>query len=135
VHASRCLWIALAPYYSLQRPPSPVALNPWDSAFPRRRLIQSYISAARRHGVPTHQVVSWVRRKLGADVVIIRQRSDGTLGCAIPCLFCQRELLRFDLRVHCSLSNGGFFSGRLTDRGAPKPTLTMGQRRMLNKDF
>lgn len=97
------------------------------------RLLQSWIADARRHGVPAHSVVSWVRRKVGPDITIIRQRSDGSLGCAAPCVLCQRELLRFDLRVHCSLSGGGFFSGRLSDCGAPKPLLTTGQRRMLKK--
>ena len=72
-----------------------------------------------------------MRRKLGGDVTVVRRRSDGTLGCAAPCVYCQRELLRFDLRVHCSLGGGAFFSGRLSEAGAPKPTLTAGQRRML----
>lgn len=83
--------------------------------------------------MPPRGVVRFVRRKLGADVAVVRQRSDGSLGCAAPCIFCQRELRRFDLRVHCSLGGGRFFSGRLTDCGAPAPTLTGGQRRMLNR--
>ncbi|GAB4820720.1 hypothetical protein N2152v2_007766 [Parachlorella kessleri] len=98
------------------------------------RLLQTYITAARRHGARAHSVVSWVRRKLGADLVVIRQRSDGTFGSSVPCVYCLRELTRFDLRVHCTLDGGGVFSGRLTDSGAPKSTLTTGQRRMLGKD-
>lgn len=97
-----------------------------------RRLLQSYVVAAKRHGVPAHRVVRWVRRKLGADVLVIRPRGDGTLGCSAPCAMCQRELVRFDLRVHCSLSNGSRFSGRLTDRGAPKPFLSDMQHRTLS---
>ena len=98
------------------------------------RLLQAYITAARRHGARAHSIVSWVRRKLGADLVVIRQRSDGTFGSSVPCVYCLRELTRFDLRVHCTLDGGGVFSGRLTDSGAPRSTLTTGQRRMLGKE-
>jgi hypothetical protein len=56
---------------------------------------------------------------------------DGTLGCATPCVFCQRELLRFDLRVHCSQAGQSWFSGRLDEAGAPESKPTTGQRRLL----
>ena len=86
---------------------------------------------ARKHGVRPHQVVNWVRRKIGADICIWRSRSDNTLGCAVPCLLCQRELLRFDLRVHCSQASGEWFSGRLSDPAAPQSFLTLAQRKQL----
>lgn len=114
------------------RPPAAPARAPPPAPC---RLLQSYVDAARRHGVRQHRVTTWVRRKLGADILVVRHRSDGSLGCAAPCVLCRRELLRFDLRVHCSLSGGAFFSGRLSDAGAPEPTLTSGQRRMLKKPF
>ena len=97
------------------------------------RLLHRFEEAARRHGVPAHSVTVWVRRKLGADITVVRQRCDGSLGCAAPCVLCAKQLLRFDLRVHCSLSSGALFSGRLTDCGAPRAKLTKGQRRALNK--
>lgn len=127
---------------SLTAPPRPhqsrgcphYSARPRPPARPPCRLLQSYTQAARRHGVPPHAVVSWVRRKLGPDLLVLRRRSDGSLGCAAPCVLCRRELLRFDLRVHCSLGGGaGFFSGRLSEPGAPPPALTGGQRRMLKK--
>lgn len=96
-----------------------------------RRLLESWIADARRHGVPAFRVVSWVRRKLGSHMTIYRRRKDGSLGCATPCLFCSRELARFDIRVHCTLEGGGWFSGRVTDDGAPAAVLTSGQRRMI----
>lgn len=104
-----------------------------------RRLLDSWVDAARRHGVPPHKVVPWVRRKLGPSVVVLRFRGDGTLGCSVPCVLCQRELTRFDLQVHCYLgaeASGGaqWFTGRLSDEGAPAPVLTAGQRRTLNLD-
>lgn len=95
------------------------------------RLLESWIANARRHGVPASRVVSWVRRKLGSHMTVYRCRKDGTLGCATPCLLCSRELARFDIRVHCSLEGGGWFSGRVTDVDAPAAVLTSGQRRMI----
>jgi hypothetical protein len=102
------------------------------------RLLDTWIAAARRHGVPQHKVVPWVRRKLGTAVVVLRFRGDGRLGCSVPCVLCQRELQRFDLQVTCYLGDLAasgepqWFSGRLSDVGAPSPVLTAGQRRTLN---
>lgn len=81
-----------------------------------------------------HARVAWVRRKLGGNVAIWRRTLDGELGCAAPCLFCSRELQRFDLRVHCTTDAGGsWFSGRLSDPGAPRPHLTGGQQKVLRQ--
>ncbi|KAL4857982.1 Glutathionyl-hydroquinone reductase PcpF [Chlorella vulgaris] len=102
------------------------------------KLLDTWIAAARRHGVPQHKVVPWVRRKLGTAVVVLRFRGDGRLGCSVPCVLCQRELQRFDLQVTCYLGDLAasgepqWFSGRLSDVGAPSPVLTAGQRRTLN---
>ena len=76
-------------------------------------------------------MVTWVRRKLGPNIVVWRKRSDGTLGCAAPCVLCQQVLTRFDLKVQCSLGSSAWFSGRLTDLDAPKADFTSGQRRHL----
>ena len=80
-----------------------------------------------------HQVVTWVRRKLGADVLVWRFTADGTLAVATPCKLCFRELQRFDLRVHCSLGPGSWFSGRLSEPEAPPVGLTSGQRRKFDR--
>lgn len=85
--------------------------------------------------MPPHKIVAWVRRKLGPEVLVLRYRADGSLGCAAPCVMCARELNRFDLRVHCPDASGQWFSGRLSDSGAPPQLLTSGQRRMLNRGF
>ena len=97
------------------------------------RLLDSWVSQARRKGVPPHKVIYWIRRKIGTHISIIRYRSDGTLGCAVPCVFCQRELTKYDMRIHCIDSEGEWFNGRMTDGNIPKPVLTAGQRRMFNK--
>jgi hypothetical protein len=81
--------------------------------------------------VPPKKLVPWVRRKLGGGVVIWRYTSDGGIGCAAPCLFCSRELQRFDLLVDCALGGGSWFHGRLSEPGAPKPQLTGGQQKVL----
>ncbi len=94
-----------------------------------RRLLESYVAEARKHGVRPHQVTAWVRRKLGAHISVWRKRSDGTFGCATPCVLCQRELKRYDLRVHCS-QDTGWFVGRLSEEHAPQAQLTTAQRRL-----
>lgn len=93
------------------------------------RLLESYVAEARKHGVRAHQVVLWVRRKLGPHISVWRKRSDGSFGCATPCVLCQRELKRYDLRVYCS-QDTGWFVGRLTEEGAPQAQLTTAQRRL-----
>lgn len=97
-----------------------------------RRLLDSYIRQGRRQGVPNHKLVAYVRRKLGSSIAVWRRTADGALACSVPCLFCSRELQRFDLRVHCIVdSGGGWFSGRLGDPGAPPTLLTGGQEAVL----
>ncbi|KAL6753702.1 hypothetical protein V8C86DRAFT_1761062, partial [Haematococcus lacustris] len=96
-----------------------------------RRLLDTWLCQARRHGLRPHQYRAWIRRKAGPDIVVWRQRMDGSLGCAAPCVLCHRELLRFDLRVHCSLPGQLWFSGRLDEEGAPPCKPTTAQRRML----
>jgi len=95
-----------------------------------RRLLDSWVEQARRHGLRPHQYRTWIRRKTGPDLVVWRCRMDGTLGCATPCILCQKELMRYDLRVHCSLGDT-WFSGRLDDKGAPACKPTAGQLKLL----
>ena len=96
------------------------------------RLLEGYLEQARKHGVPSHAQTAWVRRKCGGHILVFRNRADGSLGCATPCTYCQRELLKFDLTVHCSQDQAQWFSGRLCSTSAPKPQLTSGQRRQLH---
>lgn len=97
-----------------------------------RRLLDAWVTQARRHGLRPHQFRTWIRRKTGPDLVVWRCRMDGSLGCATPCVLCQRELLRYDLRVHCSLGDS-WFSGRLDDQDAPTCKPTTGQIRMFGQ--
>lgn len=114
-------------YSPLYNPTPPAPSRPP----PERRLLESWVVKARRRGMGQHQIVTWVRRKVGAHVTVFRTLADGTLACAAPCLLCQRELLRFDLRVHCSLAPAQWWSGRLTDETAPPGKLTTRQRIMM----
>lgn len=91
--------------------------------------MQSKVQDARRHGVKSHKVVCWVRRKLGSDMIVWRLVEGNKIACASPCIMCQKELLRFDMKVHCLRRDGSWFSGRLSDQGAPEAVLTSGQRR------
>jgi hypothetical protein len=108
--------------------------TPYISRLHPCRLLDGWVYEARKHGVPAHKTISWIRRKIGTDVAVIRIRADGSLGCAVPCVLCQRELLKYDLRVHCVEASGAWFSGKLTQAEAPPPVLTAGQRRMFKRN-
>lgn len=97
------------------------------------RLLMAWEELARKHGVPQHRVVTWVRRKLGPDLSLVRWTTQG-VGCAAPCVFCTRALIKYDLRVHCPLGDGGWYSGRMDEPCAPLPVLTSGQRRSMGLD-
>ena len=119
--------------------PAMAMQNQWNhsshlSPLTSRRLLDWWVSEARRHGVATQKVVSWIRRKMGGRISIVRYRCDGTLGCSVPCVLCQKELKRYDLHVYCTTGSGIVFSGRLTEEGAPPAALTAGQRRMWKRD-
>ena len=120
---------SFSPRFFLSFSPPPFPL----SSSTAHRLLATWTAAAKRHGVPNRGVVAWVRRKLGPDVTVLRVRTDGSLGCATPCVLCRRALIAFDLRVSCppGASGGGWYCGRLCSPDAPAPTLTSGQRRLL----
>lgn len=64
-------------------------------------------------------------------MIVWRLVEGNQVACASPCVMCQKELIRFDIRVHCLRKDGTWFSGRLDDQGAPEAVLTSGQRRNL----
>lgn len=83
---------------------------------------------AKKKGLSGSRAVTWVRRKLGPDISTWRVNASGTICCAVPCVFCRRELLRFGFRLSCPLGQGEFFCGRLDDEAAPASKLTSQQR-------
>ena len=93
-----------------------------------RRLLASWRDRARRHGVRPDAVVAWVRRKAGSHLVVWRRLCDGSLGCALPCVACARELAAFNFTVHCPIGEGRWWHGRLGDVLAPPSKLTLSQR-------
>jgi hypothetical protein len=48
-------------------------------------------------------------------------------------VFCAKELMRFDLNLHCPISSVEWFKGRASDEGAPEAKLTTRQRLMFKK--
>ncbi len=130
-HANEGLWLSFRlprTHFSDSRSPPPPPAE--------RRLLSCWISDARKHGLRSHQIVTWVRRKVGGDITVWRYQKNGVLGCAMPCVFCARELRRFDMRVHCSQGGGDWFSGHLDQpqgagRGPPEARPTAGQIRSL----
>lgn len=96
-----------------------------------RRLLAAWERQARQHGVAAHAITVWVRRKVGPHISVWRFQKSGTLACATPCVFCARELRRFDMRVHCSQGDNEWFSGRLEGPEAPEARPTSGQIRSM----
>lgn len=96
-----------------------------------RNLLNAWIQKAQRQNVPRHQIVHWIRRKAGPELVVWRQLADGTLGRSVPCLICKSVLEVFDLRVTCVVGQGSWFRGRLTDQGAPASKLTAAQKQQM----
>ena len=98
-----------------------------------RRLIDAMVTDAYKHGIKRHSIVTWVRRKLGGEIEVVRLRRDGTPSCSIPCIFCRRALITFDIKLTCCTD----FTGELTFCGpaseAPPSGFTSGQKRMLFK--
>lgn len=93
-----------------------------------RRLLQSAVRDANKHGIIGDGVVPWIRRKYGNTVTVCRYKADGSFGCSVPCSQCRRVLQNFRLRVRCVQSDGTWFHGYLDDTAAPPSKMTSGQR-------
>ena len=78
-----------------------------------------------------HKVVSWIRRKLGGVVFVVRQHCDGTLGNAMPCILCSKALQPYDIVLHCTRDNDAWFHGSVSS--APEAKFTSAQARYFNK--
>ena len=96
-----------------------------------RNVLDEWRRLAIKRGVPSHAIISWVRRKTGGTIVVRRYLFDNSLGCSIPCVFCRREIEKYDMVVTCTCQTGGRVEERIRDPGFPPSVLTCGQRRML----
>jgi hypothetical protein len=84
-----------------------------------RRVIERWDAIARKHDVPMRERVWWIRRKMGARLVVWRHLADGRLACAAPCNVCRDALRHFRFRVRCSMDHDRWFFGNLDDHSAP----------------
>jgi hypothetical protein len=101
--------------------------------FAERRLISAWVRRAHKSGAFGHQVVPWVRRKLGPDISTWRVGADGVLASSFPCVLCRKEILRFGLRLSCPLGGAAMWYGTLDEAGAPVSKLTSQQRKALER--
>lgn len=97
-----------------------------------RNVLDKWIRLASKQGVRHHSVVAWVKRKSGGIVSVKRILRDNTPGCCLPCIFCRKELEKYDMVVHCTLLTGDVFEGKLDDPTLPESQFTCGQRRMFS---
>lgn len=99
-----------------------------------RNVLDKWIRLAVKRGVAAHAIISWIRRKTGGTIVVKRYLFDNSLGCSVPCVFCRREIEKYDLVVTCTGRSGDKFEGRINDPEFPPSVLTLGQRRMLTTE-
>jgi len=99
-----------------------------------RNVFDKWVRLAIKQGVPPHAIISWIRRKSGGVIVVERYLHDNTPACSIPCVFCRKEIQKYDFIVKCTVRTGDDapFEGRLSDPTSPPSCLTCGQRRMLS---
>lgn len=97
-----------------------------------RNVLEKWIRIATKRGVRHHAVIAWVKRKCGGTIIVKRVLQDNTPGCSFPCIFCRKELEKYDISVQCTLRSGDTFEGKLDDPSLPQSFLTCGQRRMLS---
>jgi len=109
------------------------ALSNSPACCAERRFLNSWIEKGRKSGVPSHGIIRWVRRKIGPEISTWRYLADGSEGCALPCILCKAAIMRFDLRVCCTMGGGERFRGFLDDDDAPVSKFTGKQLRMFCK--
>lgn len=69
-----------------------------------------------------------MRRKLGPDISTWRVCADGSLGSAVPCVLCRKQLVRYGFRLNCAVGQQLVWRGSLSDGAAPASKLTSQQR-------
>lgn len=98
-----------------------------------RKLIKKWINIAKQHGIHPHKQACWIKRKIGGNIVIWRMLANGSLSVSIPCIFCKRQIVSIDLKVHCIDKSGNPFHGKLNENDAPQCCLTSSQKKYFKK--
>lgn len=96
-----------------------------------RNMIDHYVVNARKNGVPSHRLISHVRKKIGNNINILRMDSTAEPRCSFPCIFCRKVLEKFDITVTCIDKNGSVFVGKMTDDNIQDSSFTSGQKRCM----
>ena len=98
-----------------------------------RLLINKYEHMAHVKGVPKHKKVHWVRKQMGAKIVIWRRLRTGELSCSFPCLLCRQVLNKYDMNIECNMWDGSIYKSRILD-SCIESTFTTSQKRIFKKD-
>ena len=93
-----------------------------------RNLIKALVLEAGRQGVHPSCLAHWIHRKYG-DVMVRRDRGDGTMGTSIPCVVCRKALDKLCIQWRAHIGDIWF---RSTDPNAPKSRPTNRQIKYLN---
>lgn len=98
-----------------------------------RNVIDAMVTLATRKGVRHMGIAHWIRRKIGARMIIERFLCDDTPACCLPCVLCRRSIERLGISIRCTVdtADGCVFAGHMDD--APPSKLTTSQRRIFQR--
>mmetsp|Transcript_2112 Transcript_2112/g.4831 ORF Transcript_2112/g.4831 Transcript_2112/m.4831 type:complete len:103 (-) Transcript_2112:23-331(-) len=95
-------------------------------------MIEEKIRIGRKKGIPKHRLIQYVRGQMDGSINILRFDSTANPQCSVPCVFCRKVLIKFDISVRCIGPSGESFCGNLQDDAAPVSKLTSGQKRRMH---
>lgn len=95
-------------------------------------MLSNYLRLACVKGIPRHKRIAWVKKQI-REMHLEREKKDGSVGSSFPCVFCKKQLVRFDIKVHCVDREGDMFHGKMDTDLCPESTLTSGQARKFGR--
>jgi hypothetical protein len=97
-----------------------------------RNLLLHWRHMAARKGIGRHKVIPWIKRKV-KHLIVFRLSTEGTFCVSYPCVFCRKEIERFDLHCTC-IDEEGAVQPKLRAEQLPQLVLTSSQRRLFHVD-
>lgn len=95
-----------------------------------RNLLDYWKHVAIKHGIGRHRIIPWIKRKL-RHIHIFRISGDGDLCKSYPCIFCRREIEKYDLHCTC-IDASGNINHKLRAEQLPRTVFTSSQKKLFN---
>ena len=94
-----------------------------------RRIISQLLRKSVKNGVKIHNFATWLHRKHG-KLIIWRNRRDGEMGNALPCVLCRKSLEKYKIRWKACIGGDNWVNSTHLDT-LPKSKPTNKQRRVM----